>query len=167
MEIRLNELTNASNEIDFMVEPIKLHTTIEENLAILNIRNIKLYEAKPEEIITCVSSKVDHFFVSPLSSNFDSVRYSNDFFIHYDRNGLDELIEHQKYILEEAISNLNDGGDVIYFVPTISNKEGHFLINEALRNHPELVLVKERQIFPFTPYRKCFYFAILRKEVKE
>ena len=129
--------------------------------------NAHIYEAKVSSTITVLSNPVNVFFLFPDSSRFADIRTNPDFFIHFKRDSLDGLINGQKDALNEIAPFIENGGQLVYGVPTLNNKESKNLIQEFLIAHQEFVLVEEKQFFPFDPYNGSFYFALLKKVEKD
>ena len=130
------------------------------------MKQVALYEAHSEAIITCISKPVHTFFVCPLNSMYANLKEYPDFFLKCNQEDLDGYIQEEEKALNEASPLVEKGGDLVYFIPTICKNEGHTLIHRFLKNHPEYVLKEERQLFPFDRYKSTLYFAILRKEEK-
>jgi 16S rRNA C967 or C1407 C5-methylase (RsmB/RsmF family) len=80
---------------------------------------------------------------------------------------MDSLVEEQYTALTECSNFVDEGGQLAYIVPTMSNKESKLLIARFLKEHQDFVLEFERQYFPFDPYDSSLYFALLRKVNKE
>ena len=89
-----------------------------------------------------------------------------DYFLTIKQEMLDQLIAGEEKALEEATNHVEDGGDLIYLIPTFCKNEGRSLIRRFLNKHPEFTLGDEKQLYPFDRYQTMLYFAKLRKEVK-
>ena len=135
------------------------------NVPKFGIKNLKTYLAEPSSIVTCVSKKVNTFFVLPRSSNFELLRSTPDYFARFKRESLDNLINEQYIALSETKDLIEEGGNLVYIISTLCNKEGHGNIYRFLKENPNFKLVEERQLFPFDPYDSSIYYAILRKDV--
>ena len=94
---------------------------------------------------------------------FFLLRNTPDYFIHFDQNSLDGLIKDQQTAIEECSKFIEDGGYLVYYVATISEKESHGIIEKFLNEHSNFSLVSEKRIFPFSEYDSSGYYAILRK----
>ena len=129
--------------------------------------NFVSYRSDLKDYKTCLlnDNNLNNYFVLlPKSSNFDEIRRSPDYLIHFKVEELDELIQNQKSLIKEAMSYISENGYIIYIVPTLDNKEGKNLIRDVIRENKNLSLVKERQYFPFNDIHSSLYFAILKKE---
>ena len=104
--------------------------------------------------------------LSPENSSFQRLSEESDYFLRINPDILDQLIENQKAILANAIDLVEDGGYLIYVLPTLCRNETYSLIRQFVNEHPEFVIEKEKQLFPFDRYNSMLYFAILRKEAK-
>ena len=131
-----------------------------------SVNNFITYRVDRKDINICLideEEKNDIFFLLPLSSNFDEIRHSPDYLLHFNKDSLDELINAQKSLLNEADKYLKPGGRIVYIVPTLCNKEGRNLINSFLKDK-NYELIKDRQFFPYSEYRSALYFAIIKKK---
>ena len=77
---------------------------------------------------------------------------------------MDAAITEQNIALDECSKFVENGGQIVYAIPTISKKESHYVITDFLRKHPEFTLKEEKQIFPFDSLDSSFYYAIIVKE---
>ena len=127
---------------------------------------MNLYEANASSIITCLSKPVHTFIVLPDSSRLNLLQVLPDYFLRFDIEKLDELLANQALALKEASQQIEDNGYLLYMVDTINKKENRSLINEFLKEHPEFVLVNDKLYFPYKKYGGSYYFAVLKKEVK-
>ena len=130
------------------------------------IKGVNLYEANASSIITCLSKPVHTFIVLPDSSRLNLLQVLPDYFLRFDIEKLDELLANQALALKEASQQIEDNGYLLYMVDTINKKENRSLINEFLKEHPEFVLVNDKLYFPYKKYGGSYYFAVLKKEVK-
>ena len=130
-----------------------------------NLKNVSLYECDYQSIITCISKPVHTFFLCPENTYFLGLLERPDYFLTCKQEELDRLINGQKQALLEASKQVEDGGDLVYFIPTFCKNEGKGIIHKFLEGHQEFTLVEEKQLFPFDKYESMLYFAILRKEV--
>lgn len=127
-------------------------------------QRIKAYECSITGLVSVLSQPVSNFLVFPKSSNLEMLRSDPGYFFHFDPGSIDELIKSQMTTLEECSKFVENGGRLIYAIPTISKKEGTYMISNFIKNHPEFKLLVERQIFPFEHFDSCLYFAIISKE---
>lgn len=135
--------------------------------AILNFKlsnRVKAYECEITGLVSIMSAPISTFIVFPQSSNFELLRSEPDYFLRFNPEVLDEIIKTQKTTLEESAKFIENGGRLIYIIPTISKKEGTYLISDFLKNHSEFKLLAERQVFPFENLDSSLYYAILIKE---
>ena len=149
--------------IDLLLESYQDYYLAKSNIKNFNISNLRFYHCEPTSIFSCVSKKVDLFFVLPKSSNFELLRNTPDYFLRFDRFTFDTLIKNQYFALEECSKLIEDDGKLVYIIPTLSVKEGRGNIALFLQNHKDFTLVEDRQLFPFDPYDSSLYYAILRK----
>lgn len=135
-----------------------------------DINNFVSYRSDMKDFKTCLLNDLDqndYFILLPKSSNFDEIKRSPDYLIHFKVEEMDELINNQKTLVKESLNYIKNGGYLIYIVPTLNNKEGRNLIHDIINSNKELTLVKDRQFFPFNDVHDSLYFAIIKKEVKD
>ena len=159
---RFNNLTN----IEFMAGNYSAFINTKNALNKHAIKGINVYEANASSIITCVSKPVHTFIVMPDSSRLNLLQVLPDYFLRFDIEKLDDLIANQSKALNEASSQVEDGGYLLYFVDTISRKENNGVVNEFLKEHPEFTLIKDKLYFPYKKYGGSYFFAVLKKETK-
>ena len=153
-------------EMDFLIGKQQAYFETKQEKNLYNAKNVHLYEGPSSSGITCFSKKVHTFFVLPDSSKFFLLRNTPDYFIHFDQNSLDGLIQEQLQALEDSAEFVEDGGYLVYYVATNSEKENHGIIEKFLENHKEFSLQNEKRIFSFSEYDSTCYYAILRKAEK-
>ena len=129
----------------------------------LGYSHLYIYDSPYSGLITCLSKKVNTFICLPRSSTLDLLRSTPDFFLRIKQEQLDQIIIDEYNCLEEASKFIEDDGELVYMIPTLSRKESNSLIANFLVNHPEFSLVEEHQFFPFESYDSNMYYARLRK----
>lgn len=75
---------------------------------------------------------------------------------------LSDLPVIQKQIIENAIPCLKKGGRLVYSTCSIEPEENSKLITDVLKAHPELTLVKEKQVLPCVEQTDGAYCALLQ-----
>ncbi len=131
------------------------------------LNQVDLYEAKHNLIVTCVSEKVHTFFVSPKNSSFNEFRKTPDYFNRVNQDELDEMIANQKESLLSASSFVENGGLLVYTVPTMNKKETVQIVDAFLKENKNYSLVEQRQFLPFDKYDSTLFIAIFRNEAKD
>lgn len=127
------------------------------------MKDVALYETSAEAIVTCVSKPVHTFFVCPKNSNFNALIHEPDYFLRCKQEDMDLFNASENMALSKASEQVEEGGYLVYFIPTFSRNEGRKVINNFLKEHNNFSLEKETQLFPFDKYGTMLYFAILRK----
>ena len=125
--------------------------------------HLYLYDASYEELITCLSKKVDTFICLPKNSILDLLRSTPDYFLRIKQEQLDSIILEEYKTLEECAKFVADDGELVYMIPTLSRKESNSLIANFLVNHKEFSLIEEHQFLPFENFDSCMYYARLLK----
>ncbi len=161
------KLKDQSKEIDVMIESGSEYYRVSKGMKGNGVRNMRFYNVAPSGFITCISEPVDYFFLCPYNSNFELLRLSPDYAYHFKMSNLDSLVEGETLSLEEASKLLSDNGEIIYIVPTISNKESKGLIHQFVASHAGYELVNERQFLPIDEDGCTLYYGIIRKKAPE
>ncbi|NLB49042.1 MAG: hypothetical protein GX813_04325 [Erysipelotrichia bacterium] len=150
--------------IDFIASNLNTLNKAKNFLARNNyLKGVNIYEAQASSIITCLSKQVQTFLVMPDNSRLNLLQLLPDYFFHFDLEKLDDYIANQKVVIEEAAAQVEEGGYLLYLIDTISKKESSAVINEFLNEHPEFVLLRDKQYFPYKKYGASYYFAALKK----
>lgn len=125
--------------------------------------HLQIYDSPYSGLITCLSKKVNTFICLPKSSIFDLLRSTPDYFLRIKQEDLDNIINEEYNCLEECSKFVEDDGELVYMIPTLSRKESSSLVANFLVNHPDFSLVEEHQFFPFESYDSNMYYARLKK----
>ena len=149
--------------LDLVVNHTTLYNELKRFLEHRNLTHSFIYECEVTGLITCLSKKVHTFLCMPKNTTFDLFRSTPDYFLRVDQDKLDEIITQELVSLEECSKFIEDGGELVYMIPTLSRKESNNVIAKFLVNHPDFTLVEEQQLFPFEVYDSCLYFARLQK----
>ena len=152
-------------KMDIITPTFQVLSDIQRTVKANNLENVKLYEANVSSIITCISNKVQTFFVLPNSSRFSLLRSTPDYFLKIDQNKLDTFIKGERDALDEVAPLIADNGNLIYCIDTISQKEGHLLIEAFLNEHHDFSLLEEKQYLGIGS-TSALYYAILTKGSK-
>ena len=129
----------------------------------IGLSHLYIYDSPYSGLVTCISKKVNTFICLPKSSTLDLLRSTPDYFLRIKQEQLDQLILDEYNCLEECSKFIEDDGELVYMIPTLSRKESNSLIANFLVNHPDFSLIEEHQFFPFESYDSCMYYARLRK----
>ena len=157
--------TSKYIRLDLISPTFQVLYEAKKNVAKYGLENVAIYEASAESMITCVSKKVHTLYVMPNNSRFALLRSTPDYFLRIDQSKLDEYLNDEKVSLYESAQFVEDGGNLIYCINTVNQKEGHIMIENFLNDHPDFSLVEEKQKFGFGDGDACFYYAILIKGV--
>ena len=130
----------------------------------LDMQKVSVYECQASSALTAISQPVHTFFVLPNNTNFALLRSKPEYFLRIKQEELDFLIVHEMECLDECSKLVEEGGQLVYMVPTLSNKEGHGIVDKFLKSHANYKLVDEKQFFPCNSLESAFYFAILTLE---
>ena len=166
--IYLDLLTRFKEEAkaDLVINNTSCYYETKRNLEKIGKHRMFIYEAEYTSLLTCLSKKVHTMICMPKSSTFDLLRSTPDYFLRIKQEGLDELIANESACLAECSKYVEDGGELVYMVPTLSRKESNNIIAKFLVDNKDFELIEERQFFPFEVYDSCLYSARLKKVEK-
>ena len=162
----LYSLFGKDIKLDYVCGEPRVFFEVNNKIKQFGMKNVSIYECKASSMITCLSKPVHTLFVCPKNSNYSAFAEKPDFFLTVKQEDLDGYINDEYNALIEACSQIEDGGDLVYFIPTYCKNESQTVVQRFLENATNFTLVKERQILPFSNYQAMFYYAILRKENK-
>lgn len=161
---QLSTRVNKFAKVDFIGGKPAAYLEANRVLKALHINNFDTYEAQASGLITVISQPVHTMFVLPDNSRYSLLRERPDYFLRIKQEDLDGFIAHEYECLQEAMKFVEDGGQLVYMIETISNKEGHGVIDKFLKEHSEFTAVDEKQFFPCNSMESAFYYAILQKK---
>lgn len=150
---------------DYLCGTQKHFFEVKDKIKKYGLTDIATYECDYKAIITCVSKPVHTFFLCPENSYFLGLVENPDYFLRCNQDDLDRFIQGEKESILEVARYVEDGGNLVYFVPTFCRNEGKNIVHQFLRDNKDFVLVNEKQLFPFDKYQTMLYFAVLKKEV--
>ena len=165
IHLDLKALLSSRYQMDVISGSPESYYTVKKDIEKYRLKNVNLYEANHSSIITCLSEKVHTFFVLPANSNFAEFRKSPDYFNRIDVGELDGFIANQKKSLLDASDFVEDGGNLVYMVPTMNKKETAQIVDEFLKEKQSFTLVEQKQFLPFDKYDSSLFIAIFKKEV--
>lgn len=83
---------------------------------------------------------------------------------YHESDAMDEIIQIQQKLLENAYPLLKNGGNIVYSTCTINKKENEKQIQAFIKRHPDMKVIKEQTILPFEYHSDGFYMCLLEKE---
>ncbi|KXU51618.1 16S rRNA (cytosine967-C5)-methyltransferase [Longibaculum muris] len=83
---------------------------------------------------------------------------------YHESNAMDEIIQIQQKLLENAYPLLKNGGNIVYSTCTINKKENEKQIQAFIKRHPDMKVIKEQTILSFEYHSDGFYMCLLEKE---
>ncbi len=165
IHLQLEAMLSNNLSCDIIAGSSEAYYSTKKDLEAHALNKVNLYQANHSSIITCLSEKVHTFFVLPKNTNFAELRKSPDYFNRIKQEELDGYIANQKLALHDASEFIEEGGQLVYAVSTMNKKETLQILDDFIKNHPDFVLVEQKQFLPFDKYNSTYYFAIFRKEV--
>ena len=164
LHLQLMAMLSANYHMDIIAGTAEAYYQTKKDLEKYHLNGVNLYDTGHTSIITCLSDKVSNFFVAPKNTEFAEFRKSPDYFNRVDANALDGYLSNQLASLISASDFVEDGGNLIYMVPTMNKKETVQIIDDFLKEKSNFTLVEARQFLPFDKYDSTLFIAILRKE---
>lgn len=83
---------------------------------------------------------------------------------YHDSSSMDEIIQIQQKLLENAYSLLKNGGKIVYSTCTINKKENNKQIETFIKKHLDMKIIEEKTILPYQYHSDGFYMCLLEKE---
>ena len=83
---------------------------------------------------------------------------------YHDSSAMDEIIEIQKLLLENAYQLLKKGGKFVYSTCTINKKENQKQIEAFIKQHSDMKVIEEKTFLPYMYHSDGFYMCLLEKE---
>ena len=164
LHLQLMALLSSHYHMDIIAGTAEAYFQVKKDIEKYHLNGVNLYDTGHSSIITCMSDKVHNFFVAPKNTCFAEFRKSPDYFNRVDQSVLDGYIANQKASLLSASDFVEDGGNLIYLVPTMNKKETVQIIDDFLNERKDFTLVEQKQFLPFDKYDSTLFIAILRKE---
>ena len=130
----------------------------------LGLSKVNIYECPSSAILTVVSKPVHTLIVLPDNSHYALLRERPDYFLNVKQEDLDKFIENETKTLQNAAEFVEEGGQLLYLIDTVSKKESYNLINEFVRVHPEFEIQDQKQFLPCNSLGTSCYIAILKKK---
>ena len=127
-----------------------------------NFKNLILRSCNEDSVETYISQKQNAIFFYAKSSNIDAMRKEPEYFLTFDPNTLDSLLEDQRKGLNELSKFVVREGYLVYAVNTFNLKETLIMIKKFLSEHSDFAEVKSEIFFPHEPGNSIFYYSILK-----
>ncbi len=83
---------------------------------------------------------------------------------YHDSSAMDEIMQIQQKLLENAYALLQNGGNMVYSTCTINKKENEKQIENFIKNHPDMKIIEQKTILPYLYHSDGFYMCLLEKE---
>ena len=130
----------------------------------LGLSSVNIYECPSSAILTVASKPVHTFIVLPNNSRYSLLREKPEYFLNIKQEDLDSFIENEKNTLQNAAPFVEEGGQLLYIIDTISRKESYGVIRDFLNKNKEFTLLDQKQFLPCNSLGCSTYFAILVKK---
>ena len=94
------ETYGSSIGLNLGVYDLKDYVDVTRMIKNANFKNINFFGADPLAMDSAISRPQDLVICAPNSSNFDLIREYPDYLLHFKKEGMDELFEKEKTLLE-------------------------------------------------------------------
>lgn len=141
---------------------------VSQNCQRLGIGNVQIIEPFTLEAFLSHKHPIDAVIVDVPCSNTGVLARRAEARWRLDEKFIASLTETQSGLLQKAISIVRPGGCVLYSTCTILRQENQSLIQNILRQNPDMSLVREQLILPAVETQDSFdhdggYAALLQK----
>ena len=160
----LSKVLNKYSKVDFLCGSSNAFFETRRLVKELALTKVDIYEVQSSGLITVMPAPVHTFIAMPNNSSFATLRNRPEFFLRINQEELDAIIAHEYEVLNDAKDYVEEGGDLLYIIETMSNKEGHGNVERFLKeNGDKYTLKDEKQFFPCNSLESALYFAILHR----
>ncbi len=158
------ETYDSSIGLNIGVPDVDAFPIVQRTIKHGNLHNINYFGGGVESFEAAISRPQDLVMLFPESTNFDLIGSLPDYLLHFKRENIDGIINHERELLGAASKVVAEKGKLVYAIYTINKKEAHSLISHFLSENPEFHLIEEQQMFPSGELATAFYYAILEKD---
>ena len=165
----LEELARSKNRIGINVvcPTYEERTKLVRSIRLQKAKNINVFKANDIlSMKTGISRKSELFYCFPKSSSYALINKYPDYVVRFRNTLIDGFIENQKKALHNCAEFICDGGELVYIVNTLNQRETKEVVDAFLQSHQSFVLVKDEQIIPDKKNNLFLYWAILKLEKK-
>lgn len=165
----LEELARSNQHlgINVVCPTYEERTKLVRSIRLQKAKNINVFKANDAvSMKTGISRQSELFYCFPKSSSYSFINKYPDYIVRFRNTMIDGFIENQKKALDLCSQFICDGGELVYVVNTLDQKETRDVVNAFLASHPSFVLIKDNQIIPDKKYNSFLYYAVLKLEKK-
>lgn len=109
------------------------------------------------------ANRFDKVLVDAPCSGYGTLKRKNEIKMFMEPEDMDGIIKTQKGILAQAYIVLKPGGEMVYSTCTLNKKENELQIKSFIEAHPDMEILSEETIFPFTYDSDGFFICKMRK----
>ena len=139
-----------------------------DRLSFLNFRaeraGVKNLQILDQNTLLDSQIKADVVLIDAPCSGTGTFRRQPDLKYRLEKSQIEELVQTQAEVLEQAKSLVKENGQLVYITCSILKKENHQQVENFLQNNPSFQLIKEESVLPNNLNSDAFYYAILKKE---
>lgn len=162
----LAAIMNNGGQIDaFDLYEHKVHL-VDENCQRLGVTNVKCQAYDATKLSELYDNETfDKILLDAPCSGFGVLSRKPEIKYH-DSQAMDEIIQIQYILLNQAYLLLKKDGQIVYSTCTINKKENEKQIQRFIQEHPDMVVAEEKTILPYMYHSDGFYMCLLKKEGK-
>ncbi len=154
---------NSGEIISCDIHPHKLEL-IKNNLLRLGVTNAKVILNDATTIREEFKESFDRVLADVPCSGLGVLRRKPDIKLTKSPLANKELIKIQRVILENASLYVKKGGKLLYSTCTVNRGENEDAADEFIKNHPEFVLIEQRQLLPHKDNTDGFFYASFERK---
>ena len=156
-------MENSGEVISCDIHTHKLEL-IKNNLSRLGITNVKVMQNDATMIKDEFKEGFDRVLADVPCSGLGVLRRKPDIRLTKSPLSNEELIKIQRVILENASLYVKKGGKLLYSTCTVGRGENEDAAREFIKNHPDFVLIEERQLLPHKDNTDGFFYASFERK---
>ncbi|ATG97543.1 16S rRNA (cytosine(967)-C(5))-methyltransferase RsmB [Mesoplasma lactucae] len=137
---------------------------IEQNIKRLGVTNVELVNGNANLAIK--DEQYDYILLDAPCSGFGVLKRKPEIKLNFQTNNdtINTLYETQKELIEVAYQSLKPNGEMVYSTCTINESENQARIQEFLKDHPDMEIISQTQLFGYEIDSDGFFICKLKKE---
>ena len=148
----------VSNEIDY--SRVK---ALNSNIERLGFDNVAITSDNSKKLSNTFNEFFDKILVDAPCSGEGMMRKSEEARKQWSESLVKSCAMIQKNLVEDAYHMLKPGGIFVYSTCTFSKEEDEELIDNLLKNHSDLSIIKSEKCYPFNSLGEGQFYAIISK----
>ena len=137
---------------------------LSQNIERLGVANAIVVSALPEELVPYFTEYFDKILVDAPCSGEGMFRKNSEMALkEWSKENVELCADRQKGILQSATKMLKKGGRLVYSTCTFSVEEDEMQVENYLKNHPQMRLIRQEKIYPHRQKGEGHFFAVFEK----